>query len=163
MTVTTRTISAAIPAPFGSLVLRIDETGLCAVDIRPEEAPAAGDATEPLIAETARQFGLYFADPRFEFSIPLVLGGTRNQQAVWDALRRIPAGSTRTYGELAQDLGSSARGIAAACRSNPLPIVIPCHRVVGRSSLGGYCGDTSGRWFAVKLWLLRHEGSLAAF
>ena len=163
MTSLVRPISTTITTPFGSLIVHIDEGGLRSIDVSPDEAPVSASATNALLAETARQFGRYFEDARFQFSIPFVLGGTHHQQTVWDALRRIPAGSTRTYGELARDVGSNARSVAAACRSNPLPIIIPCHRVVGQSSLGGYCGDRSGPRFAIKLWLLHHEGSLAAF
>jgi methylated-DNA-[protein]-cysteine S-methyltransferase len=156
-------VSATVSAPFGSVLLHVDEAGLRVIDVSPEPSPSSLVAANSLLVEVVRQFGCYFADARFQFAIPSVLRGTPHQRTVWDALRRIPAGSTRTYGELAREVGSSARVVAAACRSNPLPIIIPCHRVVGQRSLGGYCGDTSGPRFAIKLWLLHHEGSLAAF
>jgi methylated-DNA-[protein]-cysteine S-methyltransferase len=74
-------------------------------------------------------------------------------------LRSIPPGRTRTYGELASKLGTSARAVGGACRANPCPVVVPCHRVVAANGLGGFAGDTSGRKLEVKRWLLRHEGS----
>lgn len=87
-----------------------------------------------------------------------VADGTRFQQRVWQALQQIPAGETRRYGELAESLNSSARAVANACRANPLPILVPCHRVVAADELGGYMGHTDGEVVAIKRWLLHHEG-----
>ena len=73
-------------------------------------------------------------------------------------MRRIPIGQVVTYGELAKALDSSARAVAGACRANPIPILIPCHRVVAATGLGGYMGETGGEALAIKQWLLQHEG-----
>ncbi len=86
------------------------------------------------------------------------LPGTAFQQRVWQALLRIPAGETRSYGVLAAELGSSAQAVGNACRSNPVPIVIPCHRVVAVNGMGGYAGATAGYKMQIKRWLLQHEG-----
>jgi methylated-DNA-[protein]-cysteine S-methyltransferase len=88
----------------------------------------------------------------------VTVAGTPFQRRVWEAMRAIPPGRTRTYGDLAAELGTSPRAIGGACRANPCPIVVPCHRVVGATGLGGFAGDTSGHKVEVKRWLLRHEG-----
>lgn len=85
-------------------------------------------------------------------------GGTPFQRRVWQRLRRIPCGQVMRYGELAQELGSSARAVAGACRANPIPILIPCHRVIAATGPGGYMGKTGGQTLAIKRWLLQHEG-----
>ena len=107
------------------------------------------------------QLQAYLEDPAFEFDVPLRLSGTHHQLAVWEAMRAIPAGETRTYGELAQSIGSSARAVGGACGANPVPIVVPCHRVVGAGgSLGGFMGAREeGFELSIKRWLLAHEGA----
>jgi methylated-DNA-[protein]-cysteine S-methyltransferase len=87
-----------------------------------------------------------------------VAPGTPFQQGVWRELIRIPFGETRSYGELAKKLGSSARAVAGACRRNPLPLLVPCHRVVAKNGIGGFMGKTDGQALAIKRWLLQHEG-----
>jgi len=84
--------------------------------------------------------------------------GTPFQQRIWHELSIIPFGETRSYGELATRLGSSARAVAGACRRNPLPLLIPCHRVVAKNGLGGFMGKLTGPAVAIKAWLLQHEG-----
>ena len=106
------------------------------------------------------QLMAYFEDGSYAFELPLDLQGTAFQIRVWEALREISPGCTVTYGALAGQLGTGARAIGGACRANPCPIVVPCHRVVAGRVLGGFAGDSSGRKLAVKRWLLRHEGAL---
>jgi methylated-DNA-[protein]-cysteine S-methyltransferase len=72
-------------------------------------------------------------------------------------MRRISAGTPACYGDLADRLGSSPRAVGGACRANPIPVIIPCHRVVGRNGLGGFMGTTAGRGIEIKQWLLAHE------
>ena len=104
----------------------------------------------------------YLDDPRYEFELPLKLGGTRHRLAVWEAMQRIPAGKTRTYGEVAKELRSSARAVGGACGANPIPLVVPCHRIVASGgSLGGFMGAREeGFELGIKRWLLEHEGAL---
>lgn len=114
-----------------------------------------------VLAEAARQISEYFRGERREFSVPLrrPRAATAFQQRLWDALLRIPYGETRTYGELAAELGTSPRAVGGACRRNALPLLIPCHRVVARAGLGGFSGDwESGMAVDVKQVLLAHEG-----
>ncbi|WP_456372450.1 methylated-DNA--[protein]-cysteine S-methyltransferase [Thiolapillus sp.] len=92
--------------------------------------------------------------PRFAALEPQ---GTDFQRRVWKALLQISPGQTRTYGELARQLDSSPRAVGGACRSNPIPLFIPCHRVVAANGDGGFAGHTQGRWMDIKRWLIRHE------
>ena len=112
-----------------------------------------------MVAEVVRQLAAYFQDPRRAFSLPLLLEGTPYQRRVWAALRTIPAGRTLTYGELAQQVGGGARAVGNACRRNPMPIIVPCHRVVSITGLGGYMGETVGAGLVLKARLLAHEAS----
>jgi methylated-DNA-[protein]-cysteine S-methyltransferase len=151
--------AAVVAAPFGLLVIRAGPKGLVSVDISLQTAWRDEAPPTPLLREAVSQFRAYFRDAAFAFSLPLDLRGTAYQRRVWEALVALPAGTTRTYGGLATFLDSGARAVAAACRANPLPLIIPCHRIVGSHGLGGYCGSTSGPWLAVKRWLLRHESA----
>jgi methylated-DNA-[protein]-cysteine S-methyltransferase len=108
--------------------------------------------------QVAAQLAQYFARPLQRFTLAVALHGTAFQQRVWGALRQIPAGKTLTYGGLADKLGSGARAVGNACRGNPVPIIVPCHRVVSVSGIGGYSGKTDGREINRKKWLLEHEG-----
>ncbi len=100
----------------------------------------------------------YFQDGSCAVEPALLPQGTPFQQRVWSQLRRIPPGQAVSYGQLAKKLTSSARAVANACRANPIPILIPCHRVIAATGLGGYLGETAGNALAVKQWLLHHEG-----
>jgi methylated-DNA-[protein]-cysteine S-methyltransferase len=112
----------------------------------------------PLLREATRQIEAYFSGKRHDFSLPLQPEGTAFQMQVWNAVREIPFGSTATYGEIAQRIGrpQAARAVGAANGCNPLPIVIPCHRVVGCGGrLTGYGGG-----LAAKHHLLSLEGAI---
>jgi methylated-DNA-[protein]-cysteine S-methyltransferase len=116
--------------------------------------PAPGD--HPLLGEAVRQLGEYFAGARQCFDLPLAPRGTDFQRAAWKLMQEIPFGATRTYGELAAALGNPnlARAVGGAANRNPLPIVIPCHRVMGSGNrLTGFAAG-----LAVKRFLLAHEG-----
>lgn len=109
----------------------------------PGELAVPQHADDPLLREAARQLDQYFAGGRRDFDLPLDLQGTPFQQAVWQALQRIPAGRTRSYGEVALSLGSPAavRAVGAAVGRNPASLVVPCHRVLGHDgALTGYAG-----------------------
>ncbi len=111
----------------------------------------------PLAERAARQLERYRADADAAFDLPLLIEGSPLQRAVWEAMCSIPRGQTRTYGNLAQQLGAEARAIGQACGDNRLPIVIPCHRVVAANGIGGFAHATEGFLIEVKRWLLRHE------
>ena len=147
---------AVIDSPVGRLGLRLAGARLASIAFvtRRVAARPATPAAGPVVA----RLRAYFEDPGAGFMLPLALTGTAFQLQVWAALRQIPVGATRTYGELARMLGSGPRAVAGACRSNPLPIIVPCHRVVAADGLGGYGGATRGPRVGIKRWLLMHEG-----
>lgn len=98
----------------------------------------------------------YFSGKRTSFSIPIAITGTPFQRKVIRAMQAIPFGETRTYAEIARAIGkpTAVRAVGSACGANPIPIVIPCHRVVGSHDIGGYSGG-----IRKKLWLIKHEES----
>lgn len=115
----------------------------------------------PLAQAAVRQLRAYLRDPLAVFDLPLAPAGTAFQQRVWAGIRAIPAGHTRSYGELATALKSGPRAVGGACGANPYPVVVPCHRVVASDhGLGGFARQRGGFLLEVKRWLLRHEGSL---
>lgn len=116
----------------------------------------AGDLHGPVAAALARQLLAYFAGDLQAFDLPLAPAGSAFQHRFYAALCAIPYGQTRTYGELAADLGVSAQAIGQACGANPIPILIPCHRVLGADGLGGYSGKGG---VETKVSLLRLEGA----
>ncbi len=112
-----------------------------------------------LLAEAAKQLAAYFDGRLRKFDLPLAPAGTAFQQDVYRAMSEIPYGATRSYGEIARALGSVARAVGQACGSNPIPILIPCHRVLGAGrAIGGFSG---GRGTPTKRELLAHEGVLS--
>jgi methylated-DNA-[protein]-cysteine S-methyltransferase len=117
------------------------------------------DEPTPLLAEACRQLTAYFAGHLYRFDLPLAPAGTAFERRVWAAMREIPYGETRRYGELALELGSAPRAVGGACGKNPIPIVIPCHRVLARGGIGGYSG---GDGLATKRALLALEAAAAA-
>lgn len=144
-----------LQTPMGVVTLHWVGGSLTRVDL---EAKEGADSSAQPPRKIRDQLDAYFADGAAGFELPLDLHGTDFQRRVWRALRTIPSGTTVTYGDLAAQLGTSARAVGGACRANPCPIVVPCHRVVAKQGLGGFAGDTSGRKLAIKRWLLRHEG-----
>jgi methylated-DNA-[protein]-cysteine S-methyltransferase len=120
-------------------------------------------AAAALAERAARQLERYRDDPDAGFDLPLLVEGTDFQKRVWDAMCAIPRGRTRTYGELARELGGEARAVGQACGDNRLPIVIPCHRVVAAAGIGGFGHATGGYLLEAKRWLLMHERSADAF
>jgi methylated-DNA-[protein]-cysteine S-methyltransferase len=113
--------------------------------------------TDDFTREVVRQLRAYERDPCYRFRLALDLHGTPFQQRVWRALCAIPPGRTRTYGDLARELASAPRAVGGACRANPIPVVVPCHRVVARAGIGGFGGQTTGPQLVRKGWLLAHE------
>jgi len=149
---------AIVTTPFGCCIgIAMTGGAVRALDYLPANTPEQ-PPTDPATAAVVAQLAAYFCDADTPLTVPLMLAGTRFQQRVWAALQLIPLGTVLTYGELAQQLGTAARAVGTACRANPVPILIPCHRVVGRQGLGGYAGAVTGDPLAIKRWLLHHEG-----
>jgi len=149
--------TTTLSSPLGSITLEALGGTLISLTWGEPAPPSAdsGEASdESLLAEAARQLDDWFAHRRTDFDLPLAPRGSAFQQQVWQTLNTIPYGTTVTYGVLARQLGNVARAIGTACGRNPLPIVIPCHRVVGSSGLGGFSAPGG---LAAKRWLLAHE------
>jgi len=156
------------PSPVGELILTASETALKGVFFpvrRNRSAPEAGwvedDGRGPagaLLAAVRRQLTEYFDGTRTTFDLPLDGTGSTFERRVWDLLRTIPYGATTSYGALARRLGDprATRAVGAANGKNPIPIIVPCHRVLGaRGELTGFGGGLDR-----KRWLLEHEGAL---
>jgi methylated-DNA-[protein]-cysteine S-methyltransferase len=148
--------SGVIDTPLGPVGVTWKDRVLTGVDLEPRNFE---ESAERLPSFVTQQLDAYFREGSASFDLPVALSGTPFQRRVWAVLRSIPSGRTLTYGEIARKLGTSARAIGGACRANPCPIVVPCHRVVAAKGLGGFAGDTSGRKLEAKRWLLRHEGN----
>ncbi|NKW91721.1 methylated-DNA--[protein]-cysteine S-methyltransferase [Rhodobacteraceae bacterium R_SAG9] len=118
------------------------------------EWESGGTDDTPLLREAAAQLVAYFDDPAQGFDLPLKVEASEFQQRVCDAMLAIPLGETRTYGDLSKDLGVPAQAIGQGCGGNPIPVIIPCHRVLGANGLGGFSGLGG---VETKVWLLKHE------
>jgi len=116
--------------------------------------------TDPLHKQIKQQVDHYFRNADTAFELPLELQGTPFQLKVWRALQKIPVSKTLSYGDLAERLHTSARAVGNACRANPIPLIIPCHRIVAKNNIGGFSGATTGSDIDRKRWLLKHEGAL---
>ena len=144
----------SFPSPVGTLTAYSINAALAVLEWG--RAPEPEKPPLPLLVKARDQLIGYFDGKRTAFDLPLSPAGTPFQQQVWRAMCEIPYGETRTYGDLAQDLGSSARAVGTACGKNPIPIIIPCHRVVGAN--GRLTGDSGGAGTETKAQLLRLEG-----
>lgn len=154
-----------IDSPLGPLTLVVDADGvLCALYNEGQryfpEAAALGERDDTVAEDAVAQLREYFAGMRSAFTVPTAAVGTAFQHRVWEALAAIPPGTTRTYGQVAQELGApgASRAVGAATGRNPISIIVPCHRLVGASgAMTGYAGGVER-----KVWLLTHEGTLAS-
>ena len=143
-----------IPSPVGSLVVSERGGKIVALDW----GTAIVESETPLLTAAAQQLNAYFFCELRTFDLPLVPAGTKFQQAVWQAMSEIPYGRTRSYGDLARELDSGPRAIGGACGKNPIPILIPCHRILASGAqIGGY---TSPGGLETKRFLLQLEGAL---
>lgn len=161
MALSYRTLST----PLGDITAVADEAGLTQVILAGDDGSVLAEATEggPIVDAAATQLAEYFAGERMAFDVPLTPQGTEFQQTVWKALGDVPFGTTATYGEIARAIGqlTATRAVGAANGRNPIPIIIPCHRVIGASGeLTGYSG---GGGIETKRRLLDHESGTLSF
>ncbi len=147
--------SSIIKSPIGLLGIVCKDDTLHQINF--VDAESEQSATNNFSRLIKQELDAYFENPRHSFSLPLSFDGTPYQKTVWKALLGISVGQTKTYGELADELHSSPRAIGNACRNNPIPIIIPCHRIVAKNHIGGYSGATDGVFLSIKERLLRHE------
>ena len=150
---------ARLATLFGVLGIRTDDKFLTAIHFLPRSTPIFAPQKNSIAHLACVQLNAYLDDPDFAFDLPLKLTGTAHQIKVWEVLKTIPRSEALTYGELAARVLSAPRAIGGACGRNPLPLVIPCHRVVAAGgSLGGFMGGHGDDPLAIKRWLLSHEG-----
>ena len=148
---------AKLQAPFGVLGIRCTDDALTGIEfLAPDTTPL--HPRSAFARKVCEQLSAYFADPDFHFSLPLKPGGTEHQNKVWQTMCAIPRGQVQTYGDLAAQIHSSPRAVGQACGNNPIPVIIPCHRVVGKSGMGGFMHHSGGYALDIKRWLLAHEG-----
>lgn len=149
---------AVYQAPFGPVAVVADSNGVSSIRLQPDPAVPVKSRPSPLATTVLDWLDSYFRDAGAQADVPLAAAGSPFQQRVWNALQAIPVGTVRRYGDLATALSSSARAVGGACRDNPLPLLIPCHRVIAARGLGGFMGNAQA--LEIKKWLLRHEGVL---
>jgi methylated-DNA-[protein]-cysteine S-methyltransferase len=156
--------AAVLPAPTFhqnppfAIGIRCDDDQITGIEYLP---PCAPQPPHTLLAkETVRQLRTWLQDPHFVFGLPLAPAGTHFQRRVWQAIAAIPTGETRSYGDIAAQLGSGARAVGNACGANPYPVIVPCHRVIAANQgLGGFARNRGGFLLDIKRWLLQHERS----
>jgi len=150
-----------VDSPIGRLELTSDGTAITSLSIERagtlphEELP---ELSAPVLEEAARQLVEYFAGTRHSFDLPVAMAGTPFQQAIWAQLADIEFGEAMSYGELgvASGRASAGRAVGGAVGANPIPIIVPCHRVL--ASNGRITGYSGGNGIPTKVWLLDHEG-----
>jgi methylated-DNA-[protein]-cysteine S-methyltransferase len=148
--------AAILSAPGFSIGIRCNDdeiTEIAYLEPQTEIAPKT-----PLAKDAVRQVRAWLKDSRFAFGLPLAPAGTHFQRRVWEQIAAIPAGQTRSYGEVAAAIHSGPRAVGNACGANQYPIVVPCHRVVAANNgLGGFARQRGGFLLDIKRWLLTHE------
>jgi len=150
------TYDAVYGSPIGQLGVIMDSQSLTSLDWLSASVSVMAPKSR-LAGEICDCLDAYFTSARDVPDCRLSLHGTDFQQRAWHALMAIPAGQVMTYGELAKQLNTSSRAIGQACRTNPIAILIPCHRIVAANGVGGYMG--ASRQLHIKQWLLEHEGA----
>jgi len=142
---------ASLSTPFGDLIVTEKDGAITALGW----GLAAGQDRSEVLDTALRQINEYATGQRQHFDLPLRVTGSDFQRAVCAAIAAVPFGHTRTYGEIARDLGVPAQAVGGACGGNPIPILVPCHRVMGAKGLTGFSGAGG---VETKVALLRHEG-----
>lgn len=142
-----------LQSPLGPIRLRQESDRL--TELRFESTPSLMPAATALLAEAADQLQAYFQGRLTRFDLPMDWGAGLHEK-VRRAMAAIPYGATRSYGEIARDVAAPAQAVGQACGANPLPILIPCHRVLAARGLGGFSAKGG---VETKVWLLRHEGA----
>ena len=131
--------SCVVPSPVGVLEVVTSDGAITALNWSGRNACATAPASN-LLAEAAGQLDAYFAGHLKSFDLPLAPAGSDFQKNVWREMLAIPYGETRTYGEIAKTLTSAAQAVGNACGANPIPVIIPCHRILATGGPGGYSG-----------------------
>jgi methylated-DNA-[protein]-cysteine S-methyltransferase len=150
--------AARMEAPFAVVGVRTRGERLVGLEYLPlGAAPLA--PIDSFSREVCKQLRAFLKNPRFSFDVPHEVTGTEFQRRVWNEISAIACGQTRSYGEVAKAIRTSARAVGTSCGANRFPLLIPCHRVVGADGLGGFMHTRQeGPALRIKRWLLRHEG-----
>ncbi len=146
-----------IDSPIGKIAVFAENEKIVRLDLKTEERTDS-DITEKVLFEAKKQLLEYFSGKRTFFNLEYEFSGTEFQKSVWRELEKIPFGKTKTYGEIAAAIGNpkAGRAVGSACNKNPLAIIVPCHRVIGKNGkLTGFASGTD-----IKEWLLGHEAGL---
>jgi methylated-DNA-[protein]-cysteine S-methyltransferase len=151
---------AKMESPFAVLGVRTIGEKVVRIEYLPRGAATLKPLT-PFAREVCRQLKAYLRNADFSFDLPFDYDGTEYQKKVWKAVRAIPAGGVLSYLQVARKIGSAARPVGTACGANRIPILIPCHRVVGSRDIGGFMHARRGSAIDVKRWLLHHENPKA--
>jgi len=160
-----QSFSAILRSPIGYLGINLAGEKLVGLKFLGSKKPSAKvEAVKGTSSKKAVNSALnsYFSDPKNVDLPEIELAGTEYQKKIWKVLKKIGPGKTRTYGDIAKELKTSPRAVGNACRRNPVPIFIPCHRVVAASGRGGFMGYTTGEPMKIKDWLLTHEQETAS-
>jgi methylated-DNA-[protein]-cysteine S-methyltransferase len=156
--VKTVSYQAVLISPIGKLGICANKTHLHRIDFLADDFDACAPTT--FAADlTCDQLIKYFNDAGHVFELPCDIQATPFQNRILDQLCQIPLGQTREYGEIAKQARTGPRAVGMVCRTNPIPIIIPCHRVTAKHHIGGYGGFTQGHSVIMKQWLLDHEAS----
>jgi methylated-DNA-[protein]-cysteine S-methyltransferase len=147
---------AVLAFPAMQVGVRVEADAIREIVYLPRSVPPRAPRNA-LAARAAGQLERYLADPDFRFDLPLADAGTAFQRRVWRAICAIRRGRTLSYGEMARVLATAPRAVGQACGANPFPLVVPCHRVVAATGIGGFAHQGAGFLIEVKKWLLRHE------
>ena len=146
-----------IATPIGKLAIKYEQDFVLEVMQVPSQTRIK-ISRDYFAREIQKQMNDYFSGYLEKFKIPFLFSeGTDFQIRVWDQIRKIPFGETNTYGEIAKNIKSGPRAVGNACRRNYLLLIVPCHRVVSTTGLGGFMGDADGSLVKRKQWLLNHE------
>ncbi|MBF9030234.1 methylated-DNA--[protein]-cysteine S-methyltransferase [Rhodobacterales bacterium HKCCE3408] len=145
-------MKAGLDTPIGPFWIEADEAAIRSAGW----GVAPGPAGHPVLEQAIEELRAYFARELTVFSVPVAHGRTGLQAEVMAVMSAIPFGETRTYGAIAAEVGASAQAVGQACGANSVPVIIPCHRVLGASGLGGFSAPGG---IETKVALLRHEGA----
>ncbi|MES2353528.1 MAG: methylated-DNA--[protein]-cysteine S-methyltransferase [Pseudomonadota bacterium] len=152
---------ARLKAPFAVLGISTNDKFVTGIDFLPLSTPILMPPKNSIAYLACVQLDAYLNNANFQFDLPIRIAGTAHQIKVWEALKTIPSGKTLSYGELATQVRSAPRAVGQACGKNPIPVVIPCHRVISASGgLGGFMGTEDSEPLSIKRWLLKHESYL---
>lgn len=148
---------ARLDTPFAVLGVRTVGELLTDIEYLPRGVATLAPLNK-LAARVCRQIERYVDDPQFRFTLPFEYRGSAFQCRVWREISKIPPGKTNTYKGIALSLQNAPRAVGGACGKNRLPLLIPCHRVLGSNGIGGFMHARGGEPITIKKWLLTHEG-----